>query len=260
MNDLYEIDIQELLSEASKQAFLAEQNAELFSEDPSKISEAGNRAYKQHILQFIKQIQTYLPQITTESISILIFMLINLNIDSEDEEEIINCLNILSSQANLRISNYLNTRNLTSTTQQSSSIDFLLKIFPYNEIEAVENMLKTLHEKSLYLDVIAKNPQISQKIKKEITIQHQQIATISQDIINIKKQQHLLSQKTQKQLQEQQKRDQIRLKNKQLINQEFQNRRNRKIATKISEKNNQELTKQDIKKIKIKIISNKKSR
>ena len=187
-------------------------------------------------------------------------MLINLNIDSEDEEEIINCLNILSSQANLRISNYLNTRNLTSTTQQPSSIDFLLKIFPYNEIEAVENMLKTLHEKSLYLDVIAKNPQISQKIKKEITIQHQQIATISQDIINIKKQQHLLSQKTQKQLQEQQKRDQIRLKNKQLINQEFQNRRNRKIATKISEKNNQELTKQDIKKIKIKIISNKKSR
>ena len=51
----------------------------------------------------------------------------------------------------------------------------------------------------------------------------------------------------------------IRKKNKERINQAFSNRKNRKVATKIAEKvaekKGKELSEEDIKKIKIKIIS-----
>lgn len=58
----------------------------------------------------------------------------------------------------------------------------------------------------------------------------------------------------------QKEKEQTRQKNKQLINQEFSNRRNRKAVTKMAEKKGHELTEEDIKKIKIKIISGKSGR
>jgi len=252
MEDLYVFDINDFNQGLKDEIDINIDNAELFGATEQEKLHIIKESIKNYILKFLFQIKNILDKLSCISLANIVLMLINMGIDFDDEE--------FQYWRNIFELQYLNRLNNIEFYQQSDLeklLNALQRLSPDFAIPKLSSDLDYKERQTPKFESFIKKHSKTDLKKEQIPNDKDiQLINMLRGIVKINnKKQKLFESKIQKQIiEELNKQNQklfekkrIHLKNQEIINREFSNKRNRKVAMKVIEDKNKPIDEKAIK-------------